>query len=193
VARHIQKYQVSASHMVTGVLGATLTQNKVTAWHIGTDVIGSRHMGSDAVTGNHIAAAAVVASHVDVGAITKAKLGALAVSTAKVGTNMINSRLIASYAVTNTHLVSANVYIGRGTHGAAMGKLDGKYISVAFGAQGVTVDLNPGLGRSVNTWWVADQDKPSVIYKTGIASAQSLKLVNGGPAGTNVTIRVVVV
>ena len=211
VARHIQKYQVSASHLVTGVIGATLTQNKVTAWHIGTDVIGSRHMGSDAVTGNHIAAAAIVASHVGVGAITKAKLGALAVSTLKIGTNMIDGRvlaadsvqtshlgtnavngvILAAAGVTNGHVKGTSLGLGEGTHLTGWGKLNGIVVSFGFATHGVTVAVDHGLARAVYGWQVIRNNGVGYVYEADNVATQ-LGLVGEGAAMTNAAVKVVV-
>lgn len=171
IGRHIGANELAASHFVTGVLGATLTQNKVTAWHVGTDTLTSRHYGSAGITGNHIAPDSIDTSHINTNAVDGVVLAPLAVSSGHVGTQALT--------------------LGNATHGVAFGKLNGLYMSVPFGTQGVTMGVTHGLGRAAYGWLMVRNDSDGFVLEKANVATQ-LRLVATGVAMTDAAVKVVV-
>lgn len=191
VGRHHKPNSIAASHLITGVIGATLTQNKVTAWHIGTDALNSRHYGSAGISGNHIAPIAVVNSHIATDAVNGRALAPDSVNTSHINTNAVNGVALAPLAVSSGHVGTQTLTLGGATHGVALGKLNALVMSVPFATQGVTVGVTHGLGRAAYGWFVVGQNKRADIHAKANVATQ-LRLQATGVACTDIAVKVVV-
>jgi len=93
--------------------GDNIANDVINSEHYAAGSIDNEHIADDAINSEHYAAGSIDTAHIADGQITAGKLGADAVTAAKIGDDVINSEHYAHGSIDTIHIADAQITVGK--------------------------------------------------------------------------------